>query len=80
VGSKDRLALRSIGFFFFTSGFFARRRAALSRARDPVRRDMASPLGCGTKHAPYPSLLPGTIRTPPRRRITEQSAFSHSQD
>jgi len=44
VLAKDGLALRSIGFFFFTSGFFARRRAAFRRARDPVRRDMVSPL------------------------------------
>jgi hypothetical protein len=43
MGAEDGLALRSIGFFFLTSGFFARRLAALSRAREPVRRDMVSP-------------------------------------
>jgi hypothetical protein len=40
---EDELLVRSVGFFFLTSGFFARRRAAFKRARDPVRRDMVSP-------------------------------------
>lgn len=31
---------RSTGFFFLTSGFFALRLAAFSRARDPVLRDI----------------------------------------
>lgn len=56
--AEDALPVRSIGLRFLTSGFFARRLAFLSRARDPVRRDIVSPLGSGPKDAPSgPPLL-----------------------
>src|ERR1700716_4495689 len=76
AGSKDGLVLRSIGFFFLTSGFFARRLAALIRARDPVRRDMVSPLGSGPKDAPYGRPLPehagGAVGGRPRSASDER--------